>query len=278
MGMEKLLQAPAEGTGNGNGINETSADFSRRRIRDPKPSSRIKHPYLELSQTMLPLCSMDQLMYAKIKCYDHEYIQYHTHEVRILISNTELPSYERKLEYWHIKKEKEYAVLWNNWYTKCEECKYDKISYDKAYNDMQQKIRTCLQLSFGESQGVNNTAKTISPQPASVHYKSKSSCFSNNFEKLEENHRNSLIPKTQKHKSSECNNIKLAIRNAKSKVVCAIANVSKHENQKKHKANVRKSKELGSKGSLASSRPSKPEKLSLVGSKLEEFLPDVMEN
>ncbi|GJT77111.1 hypothetical protein Tco_1043836 [Tanacetum coccineum] len=134
---------------------------------------------------------------------------------------------------------------------------------------------------------VNNAAKTISPQPARVHSKSKSSCLSNNFEKLEENHRNSLIPKTQKHKSSECNNIKLAVRNAKSEVVCAMckqcfvtgnhdvcmlnhvndmnsradnqsANVSKLENQKKHKANVRKSKELGFQGSLASSRPSKP--------------------
>ncbi|GJX00514.1 hypothetical protein Tco_0184427 [Tanacetum coccineum] len=134
---------------------------------------------------------------------------------------------------------------------------------------------------------VNNTAKTLSPQPVRVHSKSKSSCLSNNFEKLEENHRNSLIPKTQKHKSSECNNIKLVVRNAKSEVVCAMckqcfvtgnhdvcmlnyvndmnsradnqsANVSKLENQKKHKANVRKSKELGSQGSLASSRPSKP--------------------
>ncbi|GKA55544.1 hypothetical protein Tco_0754616 [Tanacetum coccineum] len=35
-------------------------------------------------------------------------------------------------------------------------------------------------------------------------------------------------------------------------------NVSIHENQKKHKANAKKSKELGSKESLASSRPSKP--------------------
>ncbi|GJR52622.1 hypothetical protein Tco_1403143 [Tanacetum coccineum] len=70
--------------------------------------------------------------------------------------------------------------------------------------------------------GVNNTAKTLSPQPARVHSKSKSSCLSNNFKKLEENHRNSLIPKTQKHKSSECNNIKLAVRNAKSEVVCAM--------------------------------------------------------
>ncbi|GKC27116.1 hypothetical protein Tco_1034410 [Tanacetum coccineum] len=36
------------------------------------------------------------------------------------------------------------------------------------------------------------------------------------------------------------------------------ANVSICENQKKHKANAKKSKESGSKGSLASSRPNKP--------------------
>nr|GEZ74527.1 hypothetical protein [Tanacetum cinerariifolium] len=30
------------------------------------------------------------------------------------------------------KKENEYAKLWNDWYKKCEECKFDKISYDKA--------------------------------------------------------------------------------------------------------------------------------------------------
>nr|GEV67432.1 retrovirus-related Pol polyprotein from transposon TNT 1-94 [Tanacetum cinerariifolium] len=53
---------------------------------------------------------------------------------------TELDRSKEKLELCIIKKEKEYAVLWNNWYTKCEECKYDKISYDKAYNDMQQKV------------------------------------------------------------------------------------------------------------------------------------------
>nr|GEV84423.1 hypothetical protein [Tanacetum cinerariifolium] len=52
---------------------------------------------------------------------------------------TELDPTKEKLEVCIIKKEKEYAALWNNWYTKCEECKYDKISYDKAYNDMQEK-------------------------------------------------------------------------------------------------------------------------------------------
>ncbi|GJT83952.1 reverse transcriptase domain-containing protein [Tanacetum coccineum] len=425
-------------------------------------------------------------------CYDHDIFNMHTHEVQYTDLQTELDRTKEKLENCIIKKEKEYAVLWNNWYTKCEECKYDKISYDKAYNDMQQKIER-LQAQLGDLKGkscdtqcasntldplfqkledekvslesqvlnyakenahlkttyknlfdsikvtqaqtnsiidslqkqlydtiydnaklraqlfdkvserkgttkgtrtntmftkqsilgkppsssykpklysvtpfpkssvlpkvdktnalskpvtsnsapstreskgvqtvkviasrifrtnhsktsrvdnvvpnkpvkssvrtkpitasqpiVNNTAKTISPQPARVHSKSKSSCLSNNFEKLEENHRNSLIPKTQKHKSSECNNIKLAVRNAKSEVVCAMCkqcfvtgnhdvcmlnyvndmnypmlinqkcNLKTSENPKKHKANVRKSKELGSQGSLASSRPSKP--------------------
>ncbi|GJX53264.1 hypothetical protein Tco_0281633 [Tanacetum coccineum] len=140
---------------------------------------------------------------------------------------------------------------------------------------------------------VNNTAKTRRPHPRSnsntdrVSSKSKSSYLSNNIEKIEEKHRNSKIPKNQNHMSSECNNITLAIRNAKSKIVCVMckqclvtanhdvcvlnyvndmnscadnqsANVLKCENQKKHKANVKKSKELGSKGSPASSRPSKP--------------------
>ncbi|GJT74059.1 reverse transcriptase domain-containing protein [Tanacetum coccineum] len=140
---------------------------------------------------------------------------------------------------------------------------------------------------------VNNTAKTRRPHPRSnsntdrVPSKSKSSCLSNNVEKIEENHRNSQIPKNQKHMSSECNNITLAIRNAKSEIVCVMckqclvtanhdvcvlnyvndmnsradnqsANVTIRENQKKYKANAKNSKELGSKGSLASSRPSKP--------------------
>nr|GEX08029.1 hypothetical protein [Tanacetum cinerariifolium] len=49
---------------------------------------------------------------------------------------TKLDHTKEKLELCIIKKEKEYVVLWNNWYTKCEECKYEKISYDKAYDDM----------------------------------------------------------------------------------------------------------------------------------------------
>ncbi|GJR18483.1 hypothetical protein Tco_0967010 [Tanacetum coccineum] len=87
--------------------------------------------------------------------------------------------------------------------------------------------------------------------------------------------------------SSKWNNIKLAIRNAKSKVVCAMCkkclitinhdvcmlnyvndmnsralnkntNVSNVENQKKHKLKVRKYTKIGSKERLASPEPSTP--------------------
>nr|GFB41373.1 Gag-Pol polyprotein [Tanacetum cinerariifolium] len=52
----------------------------------------------------------------------------------------ELECTKARFETCIIKKENEYAKLWNNWYKKCDECKYDKISYDKAYKNMQQKI------------------------------------------------------------------------------------------------------------------------------------------
>ncbi|GJX44683.1 hypothetical protein Tco_0261359 [Tanacetum coccineum] len=60
-----------------------------------------------------------------------------------------------------IKKENEYAKLWNDWYKKCEECKYDKISYDKAYNDMQQKIER-LQDQLGDQKGKSKDIPCVS--------------------------------------------------------------------------------------------------------------------
>nr|GEU87559.1 integrase, catalytic region, zinc finger, CCHC-type, peptidase aspartic, catalytic [Tanacetum cinerariifolium] len=60
---------------------------------------------------------------------------------------TKLERTKERFENCIIKKQNEYAKLWNDWYTKCKECKFDKISYDKAYNDMQQKIER-LQLSW----------------------------------------------------------------------------------------------------------------------------------
>ncbi|GJW22309.1 hypothetical protein Tco_0032931, partial [Tanacetum coccineum] len=81
---------------------------------------------------------------------------------------TELDRTKERFENCIIKKDTEYAKLWNEWHTKCEECKYDKISYDKAYNDMQQTIER-LQAQLGDlkgkcedTPGVSNTLDLLS--------------------------------------------------------------------------------------------------------------------
>ncbi|GJS28164.1 retrovirus-related pol polyprotein from transposon TNT 1-94 [Tanacetum coccineum] len=74
---------------------------------------------------------------------------------------TELERTKERFENCIIKKENEYAKLWNDWYKKCEECKYDKISYDKAYNDMQQKIER-LQAQLGDLKGKSKDTPCVS--------------------------------------------------------------------------------------------------------------------
>ncbi|GJU65172.1 hypothetical protein Tco_1247007 [Tanacetum coccineum] len=74
---------------------------------------------------------------------------------------TELERTKERFENCIIKKENEYAKLWNDWYKKCEECKYDKILYDKAYNDMQQKIER-LQAQLGDQKGKSKDTPCVS--------------------------------------------------------------------------------------------------------------------
>ncbi|GJW09613.1 hypothetical protein Tco_1575440, partial [Tanacetum coccineum] len=74
---------------------------------------------------------------------------------------TELECTKDRFENCIIIKENEYAKLWNDWYKKCEECKYDKISYDKAYNDMQQKIER-LQSQLGDQKGKSKDTPYVS--------------------------------------------------------------------------------------------------------------------
>ncbi|GKA67415.1 retrovirus-related pol polyprotein from transposon TNT 1-94, partial [Tanacetum coccineum] len=75
---------------------------------------------------------------------------------------------------------------------------------------------------------VDNTAKTRRPQPRSntkndrVPSESKSRCIKNKQVEVEEHHRDLMLSKNKKHMSSECNNVKLAIRNDKFEIVCAI--------------------------------------------------------
>nr|GEW92204.1 integrase, catalytic region, zinc finger, CCHC-type, peptidase aspartic, catalytic [Tanacetum cinerariifolium] len=73
----------------------------------------------------------------------------------------ELERMKERFENCIIKKENEYAKLWNDRYKKCEECKFDKNSYDKAYNDMQQKIER-LQAQLGDLKGKSNDSSCVS--------------------------------------------------------------------------------------------------------------------
>nr|GEX02736.1 hypothetical protein [Tanacetum cinerariifolium] len=74
---------------------------------------------------------------------------------------TDLERMKERFENCIIKKENEYAKLWNDWYKKCKECKYDKISYDKAYKDMQQKIER-LQAQLGDLKGKSKDTSYVS--------------------------------------------------------------------------------------------------------------------
>nr|GEZ25857.1 integrase, catalytic region, zinc finger, CCHC-type, peptidase aspartic, catalytic [Tanacetum cinerariifolium] len=73
---------------------------------------------------------------------------------------TELERTKEQFENCIIKKKNDYAKLWNDWYKKCEEWKFDKISYDKAYNDMQQKIER-LQAQLGDLKGKSKDTSCV---------------------------------------------------------------------------------------------------------------------
>nr|GFA26597.1 hypothetical protein [Tanacetum cinerariifolium] len=73
---------------------------------------------------------------------------------------TELERTKERFENRIIKKETEYAKLWNDWYKKCDECKYDKISYDRAYKDMQQNIER-LQAQLGDLKGKSKDTSSL---------------------------------------------------------------------------------------------------------------------
>nr|GEU81789.1 integrase, catalytic region, zinc finger, CCHC-type, peptidase aspartic, catalytic [Tanacetum cinerariifolium] len=88
---------------------------------------------------------------------------------------TELERTKERFENCIIKKENEYAKLWNDWYKKCDECKYDNISYDKAYKDMQQKIKR-LQAQLGDLKELSYSRK-VSDQKDNTHDTSANTKF-----------------------------------------------------------------------------------------------------
>nr|GEW35135.1 integrase, catalytic region, zinc finger, CCHC-type, peptidase aspartic, catalytic [Tanacetum cinerariifolium] len=124
------------------------------------------HPHLEANESVDKQKSLELKIERLLKASV-------SHDIMSIMQNgfvdvpsdlqIELDRTKEKLELCIIKKEKEYVVLWNNWYTKCEEFKYDKISYDKAYNDMQQKVEWLqdqlrdLKRKSGDTPSASNT-------------------------------------------------------------------------------------------------------------------------
>nr|GEU62383.1 hypothetical protein [Tanacetum cinerariifolium] len=79
------------------------------------------------------------------------------------------------------------------------------------------------------TKGVDITTKTSRPQPKSntkndrVPFAFKSSRIKKKEVEVKEHVRNLLLSKNKKHMSSECNNVKLSIRNDKPEIVCAMS-------------------------------------------------------
>nr|GEU75678.1 hypothetical protein [Tanacetum cinerariifolium] len=138
-------------------------------------SSAHKEVYKIIYHEIAPIINQVD---ARVQNFEIQFLQEAAnHDITSIVQNgfvdvpsdlqTELDRTKEKLELCIIEKEKEYAILWNNWYTKCEEWKYDKISYDKAYNDMQQKVeRLQAQLKdltgkSSDTPGASNTLDTL---------------------------------------------------------------------------------------------------------------------
>ncbi|GJR57511.1 hypothetical protein Tco_1499673 [Tanacetum coccineum] len=107
---------------------------------------------------------------------------------------------------------------------------------------MQQKIRT-LQAQLGDQKGKREDTLCVSDTLDPLSQKLENENVELDFKVLNYAKENAHLKTTCKNFSSKKNQR---------------ANVLKSANQKKNKANIKKSKKLGSKDSLASTRPSKP--------------------
>nr|GFB44878.1 integrase, catalytic region, zinc finger, CCHC-type, peptidase aspartic, catalytic [Tanacetum cinerariifolium] len=209
-------------------------------------------------------------------------------------AQTELERTKERFENCIIKKKTEYAKLYNDWYKKCDECKYDKISYDKAYKDMQQKIKR-LQAQLGVLKGKskdtscvsdiqNQLFKKVSDQKDNTQDSSKNTKFAKqpNVEILYKIDKTNALSKpvtsnsvSTPRESKGVNNEKVIapgmFRISSDKVSREAkkvpntsrgrkhkANVSKNETQKKYRPKVSKPKNVGTRKSLATPKPRKP--------------------
>ncbi|GKC51390.1 hypothetical protein Tco_1074135 [Tanacetum coccineum] len=137
-------------------INQVDARVQNFEIQFLKEAAKFVRDFKSLAKEANE--SLDKL---KVLEYENERL------LRAVVSpdtsniQTKLERTKEKLETCIIKKENEYAKLWNDWYKKCKECKYDKILYDKAYNDMQHQNER-LQAKLGDFKGTSMNTQCAS--------------------------------------------------------------------------------------------------------------------
>nr|GEY38502.1 hypothetical protein [Tanacetum cinerariifolium] len=134
-------------------LNEEAAKFVEdfKSLAKEANDSLAKHKALELE--------IERLLKAVVSQDVMNIVQKES-VVDTLDLQTELVRTKERFENCIIKKETKYAKLWNDWYKKCDEWKYDKISYDKAYKDMQQKIKR-LQAQLGDPKGKSKDTSSL---------------------------------------------------------------------------------------------------------------------
>nr|GEW14653.1 hypothetical protein [Tanacetum cinerariifolium] len=135
-------------------LNEEAAKFVRafKSLAKEADESLAKHKALELEIKHLLRAVVSQDIMSVVQ---------KTSVVDTSNLQTKLERTKERFETCIIKKENECAKLWNDWYKKCDECKYDKISYNKAYKDMQQKIEW-LQAQLGDLKGKSKDTSYVS--------------------------------------------------------------------------------------------------------------------
>nr|GFA11243.1 hypothetical protein [Tanacetum cinerariifolium] len=124
-------------------------DFKSLANEDDASLAKHKALELEIKRLLKAVVSQDIMIIVQNEYVDTSDLQ------------TELERMKERFENCIIKKENEYAKLGNDWYKKCDKCKYDKISYDKAYKNMQQKIER-LQAQLGDLKGKGKDTSCVS--------------------------------------------------------------------------------------------------------------------
>nr|GEX52651.1 retrovirus-related Pol polyprotein from transposon TNT 1-94 [Tanacetum cinerariifolium] len=149
-------------------VNQVDARLQNFEIQFLKEATKFVGDFKSLANEADASLAKHKALKLEIKCLLKEVV---SQDIMIIVQNeyvvdtsdlqTELERTKERFENCIIKKENEYAKLWNDWYKKCDECKYDKILYDKAYKDMQQKIKR-LQAQLGDLKGKSKDTSSVS--------------------------------------------------------------------------------------------------------------------